>query len=344
LLDFAKVPEIVVEETFELTKDDTNQYDYQIFDTELADFATSADRAISVLYTQAVAKARAFGKTNQGKVLTAIFNNITETVEFSGLTIEDKQKLIDQTFTKYGSESETLITETVNGVDYTFDTQFDQSEFIGLFNKSFSAEYKIDFVRNSFQVGKDSGVKFNLKDIVVRDFGTTLGFPEFADAEGTLPIENAEIVLVHKDAIDNLGQFEISKLMGTLKAYSKGRDYMKNNAFKVKGFPIIMFYSTPETPPVEDPTASLSNIVPTDPTTAGGTDGSINFDATIANFVGTPTATLTPTSGTTPLTLTDGTNSDLTFSNLPAGEYTITIKDGTTTIGTPGTTTLTDPV
>lgn len=339
--DFAKVPEIVAEETFELTADDINQYDYQIFDAELADFATSADKAVSVIRTQAGAKWRSFGKVNQGKVLSAIFENVTEEIDTSGMDIIEKQKTIDQTFTKYSSESETLISEDIGGATYTFDTQFNQEEFIGIFNKNFSAEYKIDLKRNSFQIGNNTGVVFNLAGTAVRDFETSIGFPDFVDAEETKPIANVELIFVHKDAIDNLGQFEMSKLMGTLQGYTKGRDFMKNNAFKVKGKPIIMFYSG-GTEPTPSPSASLSNITTTDPTVAGGSDGNITFDATISDFVETPTATLTPTSGTTPLTLADGANTGLTFEALPAGEYTISIMDGSSEITT-GTASLIDP-
>lgn len=252
--DLAQVAEIVAEETFVLDTTDINQYDYQIHDAVVADFSTSAENAVNVIRTQANAKWRSFGKANQAKVVQCIIDNVTETIETGGMTIEEKQKEIDQTFTKYASESENLITETINGVDFKFDTQFDQNEFVGIFNKNFSAEYKIDLNRNSFQIGENSGVKFDLHKIVVRDFTRTYGFPGYIDEAETLEIANVEILFVHKDAIDNIGHFELSKLLGTLKAYTKGRDYMKNNAFKVKGFPIIMFYNTPAAPEPEPAT------------------------------------------------------------------------------------------
>lgn len=77
----------------------------------------------------------------------------------------------------------------------------------------------------------------------------------------------------------------------------------------------------PDTPA----TATIDNITPTSPTTEDGTDGTIAFDTTITGCTGTATAVLNPTAGTTPITLTDGDNTGLSFSPLPAGDYTVQI-------------------
>ena len=83
---------------------------------------------------------------------------------------------------------------------------------------------------------------------------------------------------------------------------------------------------------VAPPTAIITNVVPTDATTNGGTDGTITFDVEISDFTDTPTVVLNPANGTDPITLTDGTNTGISFDTLPAGTYTIEVYDGTTLI------------
>lgn len=95
---------------------------------------------------------------------------------------------------------------------------------------------------------------------------------------------------------------------------------------------------------VVPPTASIENIVSTDPSAAAAADGEIDFDVTIANFVGAETAILVPAGGTSAISLSDGANVGLNFSPLDAGDYNIEVKDGTTVIATSTTITLTDPV
>lgn len=93
-------------------------------------------------------------------------------------------------------------------------------------------------------------------------------------------------------------------------------------------------------PPI---TANITNVVPTDTTTTGGTDGTITFDVEIANFTDTATAVLNPVSGTTSINLVDGVNTGLIFNTLSSGTYTIEIYDGTDLITSQANIIINDP-
>lgn len=90
-------------------------------------------------------------------------------------------------------------------------------------------------------------------------------------------------------------------------------------------------------------TATISNVVPTDTTTSGGTDGTITFDVEIANFTDSPTAVLNPATGTTAITLVDGANTGLIFNTLPAGTYTIEVYNGSSLITSQASIIINDP-
>lgn len=94
--------------------------------------------------------------------------------------------------------------------------------------------------------------------------------------------------------------------------------------------------------PVIPPSGDIDNIVPNSPTTEGGTDGSISFDANSTGCTGTSTAVLNPASGTTPITLTDGDNTGLSFSPLPPGDYTVQIYCDDTLVDESDTITIPD--
>ncbi|BDV02937.1 hypothetical protein [Candidatus Hepatoplasma crinochetorum] len=96
--------------------------------------------------------------------------------------------------------------------------------------------------------------------------------------------------------------------------------------------------------PLPDPEATVSNVIPTDVTVNGGSDGSIGFDVTIANFVDSATAILNPAAGTSPINLVDGVNADLSFDNLIAGTYVIEIYDGETLISSEADIVINEPL
>ena len=72
------------------------------------------------------------------------------------------------------------------------------------------------------------------------------------------------------------------------------------------------------------PSAIIDNIVPTDPTTEDG-NGTVSFDVDLSDCNGTSTAVLNPASGTEPITLSEGINTGLTFTDLPPGYYNIEV-------------------
>ncbi|CRX37121.1 / / Y_Y_Y domain protein / 263634:269441 Reverse [Candidatus Hepatoplasma crinochetorum] len=71
--------------------------------------------------------------------------------------------------------------------------------------------------------------------------------------------------------------------------------------------------------------ATIDNVISNSPSIEDGNDGSISFDTNVNGCDGVATASLNPENGTTPITLTTGDNIGLTFSPLPAGDYTIQI-------------------
>ncbi|BDV03504.1 MAG: hypothetical protein HPPSJP_2250 [Candidatus Hepatoplasma scabrum] len=95
--------------------------------------------------------------------------------------------------------------------------------------------------------------------------------------------------------------------------------------------------------PAPLPEAVFENVIATDVTENGLSDGLISFDVTISNFVGTPTARLNPAGDTQNITLNDGTNIDLFFYSLQAGNYSIEIYDDETFINSETGITINEP-
>ena len=84
---------------------------------------------------------------------------------------------------------------------------------------------------------------------------------------------------------------------------------------------------------------SIDNV-----TSNGGSDGAINFNVDVLNSVGTVTAILIPTSGTSALSISEGANAGLSFDSLPAAtDYEIRILDDANVIGSETDIEITEP-
>lgn len=229
IADLEKGDEIVARETFELIVDDVDAADWHIYDSQAQDFATNSSRGLAILRLQANSRNRKFGKKLQAKILKTITDNITETISLP-TDIAEASKVIWDTFYKYGTENDTVINDTINGVSYGFDNTFEQNDFYLLLNKDFASSWKVDFKRNSFNYG---GQEYQVAGIQIKDFSVLIGT--------SADLQKYQALLIPKKAIDVLAHYDASKVVATTRMYTKGWDYAKQNAFKVKGQPIIAF-------------------------------------------------------------------------------------------------------
>lgn len=155
----------------------------------------------------------------------------------------------------------------------------------------------------------DGSVTF---DVAISDFTDT--------GSATLGGGSADPISLNDGANTGLSFTDLGVGNYTIKILD-GTDEIESQAFSI---------DADEEVPAE-PTATISNIVTTDTTGAATVDGSVVFDVSISDFTGAGTATLEG-EPVTPLTLSDGANTGLTFTGLDIGSYTIKVLDDSTEI------------